>query len=242
MSGAPTPETRDYEGSELELFAAAVNWKACLAARMGPYIRGQVLEAGAGIGGNTRIFWNPRITGWLALEPDPAQIATIEGKIAAGELPALCRAMTGTTASLDPAARFDTILYVDVLEHIEDDRAELARAFAHLAPGGHVIVLSPAHQFLFSPFDAAIGHFRRYGRASLLAVAPEGGRLVTLKMLDAAGFFLSLGNRLVTRASMPTRGQIALWDRLFVPLSRWLDPLTGFRFGKSILAVWRRDA
>ena len=211
MSGAPAPETRDYEGSELELFAAAVNWKACLAARMGPYIRGQVLEAGAGIGGNTRIFWNPRITGWLALEPDPAQIATIEGKIAAGELPALCRAMTGTTASLDPAARFDTILYVDVLEHIEDDRAELARAFAHLAPGGHVIVLSPAHQFLFSPFDAA-------------------------------GFFLSLGNRLVTRASMPTRGQIALWDRLFVPLSRWLDPLTGFRFGKSILAVWRRDA
>jgi hypothetical protein len=54
------------------------------------------------------------------------------------------------------------------------------------------------------------------------------------------GIFASLGNRLLTRASMPTEAQIGLWDRWMVPLSRWIDPLLAYQVGKSVLAVWRR--
>ena len=230
---------RDYAGTELELFAGARNWKAYWAGQIAPFIRGRVLEAGAGIGTNIALLHNSNVTFWLALEPDASQAAAIQEKRDRGELPAHCTVLADTAQALRGDDRFDTILYIDVLEHIADDRGEMARAARHLAPGGHLIVLSPAHQFLFSPFDAAIGHERRYDRSMLAAVTPCGCRTVAMRMLDSAGFFLSLGNRLVTRAAMPTRGQIDLWDRVFVPVSRWLDRRTGFRFGKSILAVWR---
>ena len=86
----------------------------------------------------------------------------IRDAVAAGSLPKHCQAITGTLASLDPEVKADTILYIDVMEHIAGDRQEMADAAARLRPGGHLIVLSPAHQWLFSPFDEAIGHYRRY--------------------------------------------------------------------------------
>jgi SAM-dependent methyltransferase len=228
-----------YAGGELELFAEAQAWKRYFGASMAPFVRGCVLEVGAGIGGNIPFLLNDRVMHWLALEPDPAQAAAIRLMLDGA---ARCDARRGTIADLPDDVRFDTILYVDVLEHIRDDAGELARAAYHLAPGGHLIVLSPAHQFLFSPFDAAIGHYRRYSRRAILDVAPPDCRQVSVRLLDSAGFLLSLGNRLITRSAMPTHSQIRLWDRLFVPISRWLDPMTRYRLGKTILAVWTRPA
>jgi hypothetical protein len=131
---------------------------------------------------------------------------------------------------------------VDVLEHIQDDRAELMRAALHLAPGGHLVVLAPAHQWLFTPFDAAVGHYRRYDRTSLGALHPQGVRRVLLRYLDAVGVLASSANRLLVQSSQPTMGQILVWDRLMVPLSRLIDPVFVWRFGKSLLAVWKKTA
>jgi hypothetical protein len=132
-------------------------------------------------------------------------------------------------------------MYIDVLEHIEDDAGEIAAAAARLRLGGHLIVLSPAHPWLFSPFDAAIGHWRRYTRKGLRSLGPAGCGLVRLRMLDAVGLLASAANRLLLRSAMPTAGQIALWDRGMVPVSRVIDPVLGHRVGKSVLAVWRRE-
>jgi hypothetical protein len=131
---------------------------------------------------------------------------------------------------------------MDVLEHIADDRAELEMAADRLRPGGHLIVLAPAHQWLFAPFDAAIGHFRRYTKGTLGAAAPAALPLIRLVYLDSAGMLASLGNRLLLRSSMPTPRQIAFWDRVLVRCSRWTDPMFGYTLGKSVLAVWRKPA
>jgi len=103
-------------------------------------------------------------------------------------------------------------------------------------------VLSPAHEFLFTPFDTAIGHFRRYSRASLRASAPDTLRTEKLVYLDAAGMLASAANRLLLQSSMPTERQILTWDRLLVPISRLVDPIFAGRIGKSVLGVWRKDA
>ena len=105
-------------------------------------------------------------------------------------------------------------------------------------PGGRIVVLTPAHQSLFSPFDAAIGHFRRYDRASLGRLSPCG--LERMFFLDAVGLFASGANRLLLRQSMPTLGQIQTWDRWIIPVSRVVDPLLGFRAGKTIVGIWRK--
>jgi len=133
------------------------------------------------------------------------------------------------------------LLYIDVLEHIEDDAGELARAGEFLRPGGHVVVLSPAHPWLYSPFDRAIGHHRRYTRTTLRALTPTGLDLVRLSYLDAVGLIASAGNRLLLRSAMPSPAQVAVWDRYMVRLSRVVDPLIGFSAGKSVLGVWRKQ-
>lgn len=149
--------------------------------------------------------------------------------------------MSGTVAEVPREAQFDAALYIDVMEHIEDDAAEISRVARHIRPGGHINVLAPARQCLFTSFDCATGHYRRYGRASLGRLGPPGFRRLVLRYLDSVGMLASLGNRLVLRSSAPTPGQIALWDRGMVPLSRVFDPLFGYRLGKSILGIWRRD-
>ena len=228
------PEFR-YAGSELDLFKKARNWKAYWRARIAGFVHGEVLEVGAGIGANTLTLSTLAYERWTCLEPDAVLAARIE-------LPPGGRHETviGTIVDLAAGAKFDVILYIDVLEHIEDDRGEMARAAARLKPGGVLIVMSPAHPFLFTPFDAAIGHFRRYTRASLRQTAPASLSLETLVYLDAAGMLASLGNRLLLQSAMPTERQILTWDRLLVPVSRLIDPILAGRVGKNVLAVWRR--
>lgn len=229
----------NYAGSELELFARAKRWKTYLARQITPFVTGHVLEVGAGIGSNIDYLFNPQVQEWLALEPDPRLSSVIAERQRTGELPKICQILTGTLNDTEEK-QFDTILYIDVLEHIEQDRAQVAQAASRLRPNGRLIILSPAHQFLFSPFDASIGHFRRYGAGQLEQLRPPGCSTERLRMLDSTGFLLSLANRLIMKSAMPTHSQIALWDRMFVRVSTVLDPVLGYRFGKSILVVWNK--
>jgi len=233
--------TLAYVGSELELFAAARNWKAYLKDRIGPWITGDVLEVGAGLGETARsIRPGSSAESWTALEPDPTLCAAMAPKIAGGELGDNACAINGALQDIPAGAAFDTVIYIDVVEHIADDLGELARAVSHLRPGGRLVVLAPAFNFLFSPFDAAIGHHRRYNARSLTALAPPGCTVESRFYLDSVGFLASVANRFLMRQAMPTSRQIAVWDRIMVPLSRWLDPLAGRWLGKSIVVIWRK--
>jgi SAM-dependent methyltransferase len=229
-----TADPDSYPGEELELFAQATHWKRYVSDQIRRFVRGHVLEVGAGCGGSTEVFRSLTAGPWTCVEPDPALAAQL--REVAERLK--CEVRVGSLASTAPGERFDTILYLDVLEHIADDRQELALAISRLAPGGSVIVLAPAHQSLYSPFDAAIGHFRRYSTRSLRTLSPRGATLRLCRYLDAAGLLASAGNRLALRQSYPTLRQVLFWDRRLVPLSRRLDPLLGWRVGKSVLGVW----
>jgi SAM-dependent methyltransferase len=226
-----------YAGTELKIFSRALNWKRYWAGRVRPYVRGAVLEVGAGTGVNTPFLKDRSTSSWLCLEPDPALAAELDSRCRSIG----CEVHVGTLHDVPEAFRFDTIIYIDVLEHIENDRAELLRAAGFLRAGGHLVVLAPAHQWLFSPFDAAIGHYRRYTRRTLAQAAPPELMLIRLDYLDAVGMLLSLGNRAGLRQRMPGRAQVWLWDRIAVPISRLLDRMLRYRAGKSVLAVWRRE-
>lgn len=135
--------------------------------------------------------------------------------------------------------KFDAILYIDVLEHIKED-AELVQAAQHLKANGVIIVLAPAFPWLYTPFDAAIGHFRRYTRNSLRAIAPRGLREEKFIYLDAFGVLASAGNLLFLQAANASVGQMRFWDNCLVPLSGVMDRLLAFSLGRSVLAIWRK--
>lgn len=229
----------EYIGNELDLFLEAKNWKAYWASVVGPYVGASVLDVGAGIGATAELLCSASTARWLALEPDPSLAAKISSKIEAGQLPPCCEVRVGFVSDIVDES-FDTILYADVLEHIQDDRSELERAAALLKPGGYLVVLSPAMDWLFSPFDEAIGHFRRYTRKSLRSVAPANLKPIDVSYLDSIGVLASAANHFFLRASQPSRNQIQIWDRFMVPWSRAIDPILGFRLGKSVIGIWQR--
>jgi len=224
-----------YPGTELELFRHATNWKAYFGRFVKPFLGRSVLEVGAGVGATTAALCDGTQERWVCLEPDPTLAAE-----ALTAVPRCCEVIVGTTADLDARPQFDTILYIDVLEHIDDDRGELERATRLLRDGGHLIALVPAHQSLYTRFDAAIGHRRRYDRSMLDAAMPKSLERVVSRYLDSAGILLSLANRFVLRSSTPTPRQVAVWDRVVIPISRIVDPLLGYRVGKSLLEVRQR--
>ncbi len=229
-----------YIGSELEIFRHAANWKDYYGKLIRPFFGQEVLEVGAGIGATTESLCSGREKCWVCLEPDLQMAEEIEQKISKGELPQNCRVVAQTLSELDENEKFDSILYIDVLEHIEDDTGEIIEAKKHLKENGYLIVLAPAHQFLFTPFDKAIGHFRRYDKKTLAALMPDELECVRLSYLDSIGAFASLGNKLALRQAMPTLQQILLWDKKLVPLSIFFDRTIGFRAGKSVLGIWRK--
>jgi 2-polyprenyl-3-methyl-5-hydroxy-6-metoxy-1,4-benzoquinol methylase len=227
-----------YLGNELELFQYAKQWKQYFSRQIKPYINGNVLEAGAGIGATTLLLNDGKNPVWLMLEPDEEMSAVLKEKTAAHTFPANCEIKNGTIDNL--SSTFDTIIYIDVLEHIEADSDELKKAAALLNNGGHIIVLSPAFQFLYNPFDKAIGHYRRYNKKMLRHITPESLEMVSNKYYDTIGYFAAVVNKLLLRQKYPTLKQVLFWDRWMIPVSRITDQLLLHSFGKSIIGIWKK--
>jgi 2-polyprenyl-3-methyl-5-hydroxy-6-metoxy-1,4-benzoquinol methylase len=235
-----THEEYAYVGSELEIFRHARNWKRYWSERVRPFVAGSVLEVGAGLGANSEYLLGPRVTRLVRLEPDAGFVdrlakAPLDPRVAVEN-------RVGTLSDLPAGERFDAIVYIDVLEHIEDDRTEVETAASHLAPGGHLAVLAPAFQSLYSPFDRAIGHHRRYTAATLAALTTGPLAIVSSRYLDGPGALLSLGNRLLLRHAAPTSSQIHFWDTCIIPIATVTDVLTKRLFGRSVLCVWQSRA
>lgn len=231
-----------YSGTELEIFSEALNWKAYWSREIDPYLGDTVLELGAGIGATAKALNYRSYKQWLGLEPDGAMCRVVSLAIAEGSLSKNHAVVCGTSSDLPEGELFDTVLYIDVLEHIEHDGAELERVAKHLLPGGHIVIVSPAHNFLYTPFDKKIGHFRRYDQAMLRAIVPIGLEVQAVRYLDSVGLLASLANKLVLQSDTPKASQIRFWDSVLVRASLWVDKLTLHRVGKSILCVMKKPS
>ncbi|MEP0711059.1 MAG: class I SAM-dependent methyltransferase, partial [Algoriphagus sp.] len=212
----------NYPGQELELFENAKNWKSYFSHKINPYISGDVLEVGAGIGGTTPYLVTSKVSSWTCIEPDKV---LFEKLVKEGDTWRNKDLYQFSNAVLEAQTeQYDTILYIDVIEHIEKDGEELVRAYQALRPGGSLIVLVPAFNFLYSPFDQSIGHFRRYDKRMLTAIVPQQMEIRELFYLDSLGFFSSVANKLVLKQPYPSQGQINFWDSYLVPIAKRLDP------------------
>lgn len=230
---------KDYIGNELELFKHAHHWKAYYAGVFKHLLKGDVLEVGAGIGETTHSLCDGSQNSWVCLEPDDKLTQEIRRKKEEGYVPAMIEIKTATLEDMDPARKFDAIIYIDVIEHIEHDSAELKRAGTFLKPGGHLIILVPAHNYLFSPFDKSIGHFRRYNKKMLLDAIPKELKKVDLRYMDSMGLFASLANKWFLKQDYPELKQIKFWDNFIIPVSRITDRILFFSAGKTVVGIWQ---
>ncbi len=232
----------EYIGSELDLFAQAIRWKAYIKNELKQYVSGHVLEVGAGIGETTKALLSGNEDSWTCLEPDSILaehiIKAINSKSLSKNI--VPKVIIGKIDHPECNRKYDTILYIDVLEHIEEDASEITKASQRLKKWGHLVVLAPAHHWLFSAFDREIGHFRRYNHEHFKKITPSGTRLLRVRYLDSVGCLASLSNRFILRSSIPNKTQLKIWDLLMVPISRITDPILGYKIGKSIYVVWQK--
>lgn len=207
-----------------------------------PYLRGRVLEVGAGLGTITRklVERYPQ-TSIVAIEPAANMFTDLRAYAA---LTPQVEAYKQTLERLRPPGHggFDVALYLNVLEHIEDDGRELTLAAKALRSGGVVLVFAPALEWLYSELDHRAGHYRRYDVGRLGALARGAGlEVVSIRYFDVLGVlpyylvYRMLGHTGITGST--------LWgyDRLVVPLSRLVQravprPL----LGKNIILVARK--
>jgi SAM-dependent methyltransferase len=210
--------------------AHAGRYNAWLLGRARPYLGARVLEVGAGIGTFTGALADGREV--VAVEPDaalaPALRAAAPGaRVVEGEIDAA------------PPGPYDSVVCFNVLEHIVDDSGALAAFRERLRPGGHLLLLVPAHPFLYGTLDRAFAHERRYAKRRLAALLRAAGLdVVALRRVNpigALGWLVS--SRVLGRSEIPA-GPLRLYNRL-VPVLRVLDRVE-LLVGLSLWAVARR--
>jgi 2-polyprenyl-3-methyl-5-hydroxy-6-metoxy-1,4-benzoquinol methylase len=226
-----------YKGDELDAFGLAHNWKKYWSQEISNYIQGKVVDIGSGIGTNAEILGFQSYTEWLSVEPDKKLCRIIQQKKKNQILPSHLKILNGTSEDINKLDYFNTALFIDVLEHIEFDRDELKKIRKYLVIGGNVVIVAPAHNFLYSEFDKKIGHFRRYNKKSMLQTIPEGYKIVQLRYLDSVGLLASFANRFFLRSGSPKANQILIWDKYMIRISKMLDKLFGYNIGKTLICV-----
>jgi len=228
---------RAEQGETLRRMERASNYNRWLLDRAAPYLGERVLDVGAGIGTFSEQISDRRHV--VALEPDPAFLPELRSRFAGRtNVEVVADELEGLDAGSLPAP-FDTIVCFNVLEHIADDRAALARLYALLEPGGSLLALVPAHPAAFGSMDEVLGHERRYSKQVLAGRLEQAGleveRLGHVNPVGLLGWFLAAR---IARSSQIPSGPLLLFDRC-VPLLAALDRLR-LPVGLSLWAVARR--
>jgi SAM-dependent methyltransferase len=230
---------------ELATLAGAARFVDWIVSELDDVLDGRILEVGAGLGTvAVEIARRHPDATVVAIEPADNVVAELAARTA-GIANLQVRRCTSSELLADGGeGTFDVAVYVNVLEHIRDDAAELRVAHRLLAPGGHVCVFGPAMPSLYGSLDFKSGHFRRYDIDALRATLDDAGfDVVELHHLDIVGVLPYWLLYRVLDVGTLDRVSSAGYDRVVVPVSRALQrvvPRPGV--GKNVVAIARRRA
>ncbi|MGO9480482.1 MAG: class I SAM-dependent methyltransferase [Candidatus Kryptoniota bacterium] len=163
----------------------AKNYHKWILAEFFPCLGSSVAEVGAGIGDFSALILETTISSLTAFEPSQNMYPLLQEALSKDKRATAINNFLGR-AKLEQ--HFDSILYVNVLEHVEDDSSELANAHNALNPKGHLLIFVPALPWLYGEIDRQVGHFRRYMKNDLVELAHSSGcSVVKAQYFDVAG-------------------------------------------------------
>jgi SAM-dependent methyltransferase len=235
-----------YAGRDLEAMSFARNYHRWILELFEPYLGTRIVEVGAGTGSFSELILTRPVETLSLVEPSREMYRLLVENVRA--LQTTARIETYNAVFGDVAERIganerpDSIIYVNVLEHIADDEAELRAIHRTLAERGRVFIFVPALRWLYGSLDREIGHHRRYTRPELLEKCRGAGfRVLKSTFFDSTGVLpWWIKYRLLGSRTMEP-GVVKLYDRFAVPLVKRMEALVSPPIGKSLLLVAEKD-
>ncbi len=231
----------EYVGKDLESMDFAENYHAWILDIFRPFLGESIVEVGAGTGSFSRLLLAETPKRLCLVEPS-AMFETLKKEIdPAGystEILFYNEIFANAAEEIVASGQPDSIVYINVLEHIEDDRAELKLMHDSLPTGGRACIFVPAIPFLLSEFDRQIGHFRRYTRKDLIGKCEQVGfRVLVARGFDLLGILpWMVKYRFMGSLSMES-GAVKLYDKAAVPFIKPLENLLRPLIGKNLIVV-----
>jgi SAM-dependent methyltransferase len=236
------PENKPYKGHDLEVLADLPNYYNWIIEKFRPWLNGRIVEIGSGIGTISKLIFDDadqlalvepssHLTDYLPSSITQSKKVSIYNQTLEQRLPQ----MTNQSC--------DTIIMVNVLEHIEDDDAAIKALYRVLKPGGHLLLFVPALQYLYSALDREHGHFRRYHLAPLeCKLNACGFKIEDSRYFDIAGvlpwwLINTLGKKIDFNPAMAK-----FYDRYCIPVTKFFERFISPPFGKNIMIVAERVA
>jgi len=230
-----------YGHDVLDSLSDARHFNRWMADVIEPHLGNNILEVGSGIGNITRVL--PKRDRLTATDMDPVYLELLENAYADHDLVDVQKLDLTSDADFDALGEraYDTVVCLNVLEHIEDDLAALKRMRRLLVPGGRLILLVPQYRWLYGSYDKHLHHFRRYNRADAVRLLESAGYGVeknfNFNVLAILGWWVN--SCLLKRETMGCY-QIKIFDML-VPLVKPLETLLLLP-GLSLVCIARNPA
>ena len=223
-----------YEGQELEIFDKAKIFQKYIFFKIRKYFKNGIFEVGAGLGSFTKEYVNDFKEVHIS-DLDENNYNVLNSKFLEKKVKISQEKIQDTNDN------YNTIVYLNVLEHIKEDLEEINLAASKLNQGGRLIILVPAHQKLYSKFDKAIGHHKRYNIEFFKNIRNKNLKIKKLIYLDALGYLLYFLNKIFFKEEIyPSEKKILIWDRIFIPLTIMIDFLSFYKIGKNVLCVYEK--
>jgi 2-polyprenyl-3-methyl-5-hydroxy-6-metoxy-1,4-benzoquinol methylase len=227
-----------YAADDLETMQEARRYAAHVFGLLQPFLGARVLEVGAGIGTMTiRLVEVADFV--LGIEPNPNCISRLQETMRNHPQFTLRSSHFEECDATELASlRFDSVICVNVLEHIADDAGALEAFKQLLVPGGRVLVFVPAVQAAYGPLDAELGHHRRYSKRTLRAAFEAAGlELIRLRYTNPIGLAGWMYNSHVSKSTAHSLSQVKLFETLVAPWALALERLLPPPIGLSLVAV-----
>jgi len=228
----------EYIGKDLEAMLVADNYYNWIIEEFKRYFGKNVAEVGAG-SGNFTSKAIAHVNHLIAFEPSQNMYNKLRNRFSQNQKIEIINSVLRCNWRQFEGS-FDSIIYNNVLEHIENDEQELNYVNKTLVWGGYVLILVPALSFLYTDFDKKIGHFRRYHKKDFERLSRKTGfKIKKIKYMDLVGilpwciFFGLLKKQLTTK-------NVLIYDRFFIPAIKNIEGLFSPPVGKNLLVVMQK--
>jgi 2-polyprenyl-3-methyl-5-hydroxy-6-metoxy-1,4-benzoquinol methylase len=223
------------EEKNLATMSKATNYNRWLFRNISPYLGQRILEIGGGVGSMTRMFLGRKLI--VSTDVTDYNISHMKRQFSRNKNFHAVKTDISRGVSGLNRFRFDTVVCINVLEHIKDDVATIRNAGSLLDKKGHLVLLVPAFSRIYGTIDRSDSHFRRYDKAvTIKKVEKAGFRVIKSFYMNVPGFFGWYYHGKLLKAKTHPEGDISFFDKL-VPIFSFFEKIFKPPFGLSLIVI-----